>query len=122
MNKNDNTRVDLIIANDQHLYLKATDYKERQKWLVALATQKSLFPSANVSLTPTSTHQNNQILPPLLENIPADELNSSISSSKRNAALTTFELLNNYQNLSRNSFWMSKIIIKKLTDSVLSFI
>jgi len=122
VNKNDNTRVDLIIANDQHLYLKATDYKERQKWLVALATQKSLFPSANVSLTPTSTHQNNQILPPLLENIPADELNSSISSSKRNAALTTFELLNNYQNLSRNSFWMSKIIIKKLTDSVLSFI
>jgi hypothetical protein len=105
VNKNDNTRVDLIIANDQHLYLKASDYKERQKWLVALATQKSMFPSANVSLTPTPSPQNNQILPPVAENYPDDELNSSISSSKRNAALTNFELLNNYQNLSKESFF-----------------
>ena len=113
VNKNDSTRVDLIIANDQHLYLKAVDYKERQKWLVALATQKSLFPSANVSLTPSPIQQNNQMLPPWSENFQVDELNSSISSSKRNAALTTFELLNNYQNLSKNSFKVKELLIFK---------
>ena len=113
MNKNDNTRVDLIIANDQHLYLKAVDYKERQKWLVALATQKSLFPSANVSLTPSPTQQNNQMLPPWSENFQVDELNSSISSLKRNAALTTFELINNYQNLSKNCFKEKEKLIFK---------
>ena len=97
MNKNDNTRVDLIIANDQHLYLKASDYKERQKWLVALATQKSTFPSANVSLTPTPLHQGAHV------SYQTDDLNNSISSSTRNAGITPFEILNNYQNLSEYS-------------------
>jgi hypothetical protein len=39
--------VDLIIPNEQYLYLKALDYKERQKWLVALASQKAS--SANLN-------------------------------------------------------------------------
>jgi hypothetical protein len=38
--------VDLIVANDQHLYLKACDYRERQKWLIALASQKACYPNA----------------------------------------------------------------------------
>lgn len=45
MSKNDNTRVDLILPNENNLYLKANDYKERQKWLVALASQKANYPS-----------------------------------------------------------------------------
>jgi hypothetical protein len=47
VNKGDPTRVDLIIPNEQYLYLKALDYKERQKWLVALASQKAS--SANLN-------------------------------------------------------------------------
>jgi hypothetical protein len=56
VNKSDSTRVDLIVANDQHLYLKATDYKERQKWLVALASQKATYPSSttNAASSPVS--------------------------------------------------------------------
>ena len=38
--------MDLIVANDQHLYLKACDYRERQKWLVAIATQKASYPNS----------------------------------------------------------------------------
>ncbi len=55
MNKSDNTRVDLIVANDQHLYLKACDYKERQKWLVALASQKASYPGSSVILNSSSS-------------------------------------------------------------------
>jgi hypothetical protein len=47
VNKNDATRVDLIIPNEQYLYLKALDYRERQKWLVALASHKAT--STNLS-------------------------------------------------------------------------
>lgn len=39
--------MDLIIPNEQNLYLKASDYKERQKWLVALASQKATHPSTS---------------------------------------------------------------------------
>jgi len=46
VSRTDNTRVDLIVANDQHLYLKACDYRERQKWLIALASQKACYPNA----------------------------------------------------------------------------
>ena len=54
VNKNDSTRVDLIIPNEQYLYLKALDYKERQKWLVALASQKATTTNLNniVNSTP----------------------------------------------------------------------
>jgi hypothetical protein len=55
VNKSDNTRVDLIVANDQHLYLKASDYKERQKWLVALASQKAIYPSSTINAAANST-------------------------------------------------------------------
>lgn len=37
--------MDLILPNENNLYLKASDYKERQKWLVALASQKAIYPS-----------------------------------------------------------------------------
>jgi hypothetical protein len=46
VNRTDSTRMDLIVANDQHLYLKACDYRERQKWLVAIATQKASYPNS----------------------------------------------------------------------------
>lgn len=70
MSKNDNTRIDLIVANDQHLYLKACDYKERQKWLVALASQKATHStkqvlSSNTSAplaSPATPHTSDQLL------------------------------------------------------------
>ena len=61
VNKSDTTRVDLIVANDQHLYLKACDYKERQKWLVALASQKATYPNSNVALNSNSSISNLKI-------------------------------------------------------------
>lgn len=48
VNKSDSSRVDLILPNEQYLYLKAADIKERQKWLVALASQKATFPLNNL--------------------------------------------------------------------------
>ncbi|CAF0867224.1 unnamed protein product [Brachionus calyciflorus] len=45
VNKSDKTRVDLILPNEHNLFLRASDYKERQKWLVALASQKATYPS-----------------------------------------------------------------------------
>lgn len=41
--------MDLILPNEQYLYLKASDYKERQKWLVALASQKATYPMNNLT-------------------------------------------------------------------------
>lgn len=78
VNKNDNTRVDLIVANDQHLYLKACDYKERQKWLVALASQKASYPGSSVILN------NNNLKSGILQTSGLNSLvdqNSSISTS-----------------------------------------
>jgi hypothetical protein len=49
VNKSDSTRVDLILPNEQYLYLRASDYKERQKWLVALASQKATYPMNNLT-------------------------------------------------------------------------
>ncbi len=46
MSRIDGSRMDLIVPNDQHLYLKACDYRERQKWLVTLATQKANYPNS----------------------------------------------------------------------------
>ena len=40
--------MDLIIANDMYLYLKATDHKERQRWLIALATQKAAYSPSHI--------------------------------------------------------------------------
>uniref|UniRef100_A0A6P7FND5 Pleckstrin homology domain-containing family A member 3-like isoform X2 n=1 Tax=Diabrotica virgifera virgifera TaxID=50390 RepID=A0A6P7FND5_DIAVI len=37
----DNTRMDLVIPGEQHLYLRAATSQERQKWLVALGTAKA---------------------------------------------------------------------------------
>ena len=57
VNRSDSSRLDLIIPNEQYLYLKALDYKERQKWLVALASQKAMstnLPSNLVAAHTTS--------------------------------------------------------------------
>lgn len=63
VSKNDNTRLDLIVANDQHLYLKACDYKERQKWLVALASQKATHSTKQVPTTSSNAlNTSDQIL------------------------------------------------------------
>jgi hypothetical protein len=101
VNKNDNTRVDLIIASDQNLYLKAIDYKERQKWLLALATQRSRLPATSLSKATTSQSSNHNnkhqhVLPSLSINTQSsdDHLQNTTSTS-------TFEILNtNYQNLT----------------------
>lgn len=37
----DNTRLDLVIPGEQHLYLRAATSQERQEWLVALGTAKA---------------------------------------------------------------------------------
>lgn len=37
----DNTRMDLVIPGEQHLYLRASTSQERQQWLVALGTAKA---------------------------------------------------------------------------------
>ena len=69
---------DLIVANDQHLYLKACDYKERQKWLVALASQKASYPGSSVILN------NNNLKSGILQTSGLNSLvdqNSSISTS-----------------------------------------
>lgn len=71
VSKHDNTRVDLIVANDQHLYLKACDYKERQKWLVALASQKATHSSKSVSNPLVSSNSPNPA--DTLPNIDQDE-------------------------------------------------
>lgn len=52
VNKSDKTRVDLILPNEHNLYLRASDYRERQKWLVALASQKAVYPSNAFHSTP----------------------------------------------------------------------
>lgn len=37
----DNTRMDLVIPGEQHMYLRAATSQERQQWLVALGTAKA---------------------------------------------------------------------------------
>ncbi|RNA27201.1 pleckstrin homology domain-containing family A member 8 [Brachionus plicatilis] len=60
VNRSDKTRVDLILANENNLYLKASDYKERQKWLVALASQKAIYPSITLQNHPNDEHSTKQ--------------------------------------------------------------
>ncbi|CAH0381968.1 unnamed protein product [Bemisia tabaci] len=37
----DNTRMDLVIPGEKHLYLKAASSQERQQWLIALGSSKA---------------------------------------------------------------------------------
>ncbi|XP_008198611.1 pleckstrin homology domain-containing family A member 3 isoform X1 [Tribolium castaneum] len=41
VNAIDNTRLDLVIPGEQHIYLKAATSQERQQWLVALGSAKA---------------------------------------------------------------------------------
>lgn len=41
VNSLDNTRLDLVIPGEQHMYLRAATSQERQQWLVALGTAKA---------------------------------------------------------------------------------
>lgn len=41
VNAIDNTRMDLVITGEQHMYLRAASSQERQKWLVALGSAKA---------------------------------------------------------------------------------
>ncbi|XP_052813860.1 pleckstrin homology domain-containing family A member 8-like isoform X2 [Mya arenaria] len=43
----DHTRLDLIIPGEQHFYLKASNPKERQQWLVAMGSTKASMGKAN---------------------------------------------------------------------------
>ena len=97
MNKNDTTRVDLIIANDQHLYLKATDYKDRQKWLVALASQKALSSTSNIM-----NNASNLTVPLVLSNLQnTDESNNNeAKQTKSNDVSAENQDLKSIQHLS----------------------
>ena len=98
--------MDLIIANDQHLYLRASDYKDRQKWLVAFATQKATFPTTNLAhatsqqqpMTP-SLQQNAQFTNHLLSGTDHDASNSTRNSVS--TLVNSLEMISNYQNLSK---------------------
>ncbi|CAH0555833.1 unnamed protein product [Brassicogethes aeneus] len=41
VNAIDSTRMDLVIPNEQHMYLRAASSQERQQWLVALGSAKA---------------------------------------------------------------------------------
>lgn len=43
----DNTRMDLVIPGEQHMYLRAATSQERQLWLVALGSAKACVQSRN---------------------------------------------------------------------------
>lgn len=43
----DNTRLDVIVPGEQHIYLKAASNQERQQWLVALGSTKACVTTRN---------------------------------------------------------------------------
>ncbi|CAF4774314.1 pleckstrin homology domain-containing family A member 3-like isoform X1 [Pieris napi] len=45
VNNIDNTRMDLVIPGQQHMYLRAPSPQDRQKWLVALGSAKACLES-----------------------------------------------------------------------------
>lgn len=45
VNTIDNTRLDLVIPGQQHMYLRAPSPQDRQKWLVALGSAKACVDS-----------------------------------------------------------------------------
>lgn len=49
MNNIDNTRLDLVIPGQQHMYLRAPSPQERQKWLVALGSAKACVDSKEIN-------------------------------------------------------------------------
>lgn len=44
---NDNTRLDIAIPGEQHIYLRAASSQERQQWLVALGSTKACVTTRN---------------------------------------------------------------------------
>ncbi|XP_075220939.1 pleckstrin homology domain-containing family A member 3-like isoform X2 [Lycorma delicatula] len=49
----DNTRMDLVIPGEKHMYLRAATSQERQQWLVALGSSKACLTTATAPLTIT---------------------------------------------------------------------
>lgn len=41
VNSVDNTRMDLVIPGEKHMYLRAASSQERQQWLVGLGSSKA---------------------------------------------------------------------------------
>ncbi|XP_075969397.1 pleckstrin homology domain-containing family A member 3-like [Anticarsia gemmatalis] len=50
VNTIDNTRLDLVIPGQQHMYLRAPSPQERQKWLVALGSAKACVDSKELNV------------------------------------------------------------------------
>ena len=50
---NDNTRFDVIVANEQRWYLKTSNTAERQGWLIALGSSKANNKGSTSSLNTT---------------------------------------------------------------------
>ncbi|KAJ0180422.1 hypothetical protein K1T71_003826 [Dendrolimus kikuchii] len=66
VNNIDNTRLDLVIPGQQHMYLRAPSPQDRQKWLVALGSAKACVDSkdAKVSVfedTNSVTHKKSEL-------------------------------------------------------------
>lgn len=58
VNNIDNTRLDLVIPGQQHMYLRAPSPQDRQKWLVALGSAKACVdskaePTGNICINVT---------------------------------------------------------------------
>ncbi|XP_030024735.1 pleckstrin homology domain-containing family A member 3 [Manduca sexta] len=53
VNTIDNTRLDLVIPGQQHMYLRAPSPQDRQKWLVALGSAKACVDSKELKVPPT---------------------------------------------------------------------
>lgn len=51
VNNIDNTRLDLVIPGQQHMYLRAPSPQDRQKWLVALGSAKACVDSKELKGT-----------------------------------------------------------------------
>ncbi|XP_068630133.1 pleckstrin homology domain-containing family A member 3-like isoform X1 [Battus philenor] len=52
VNNIDNTRLDLVIPGQQHMYLRAPSPQDRQKWLVALGSAKACVDSKIDAIVP----------------------------------------------------------------------
>lgn len=64
VNNIDNTRLDLVIPGQQHMYLRAPSPQDRQKWLVALGSAKACFDSKETKVfedTNSLTHKKSEL-------------------------------------------------------------
>ena len=73
VNPGDSTRLDLNVSNEQYIYLKANNEKERQQWLIALGSAKAGLANRQQRRRISSTSDNkNYDKPTPLHPLPAE--------------------------------------------------